>query len=336
MLLQFTKFFIFFIILALQINYYRIWCLRFKKNIVIDIINHRKIVNSGGLILIINFLFFLSILFILDEKYFEIVNDYFPRHFILYLNIFILTIISFKDDLKSIDPRIRLSVQIFVAYLSLTLIQFPLTTFLPQKIENIIAIITIVFIINTTNFYDGLDGMLSIKILSISSSILIISYFEQTVLVSSILSVGLVTLFIAFLPFNFPKAKIFLGDSGSVTFGFILSIIFFELIVKEYYLYAFVIFFVPFLDVTITILKKIIKKIPIWKRLFDYYFLMPVIKFKKTHIYSTIPYAIYCLIQNILLYIGFKQNVEQINFLSIFFGLAYLFYCSNVFLFLKK
>lgn len=71
---------------------------------------------------------------------------------------------------------------------------------------------------NAVNFMDGINGITSAK--SIAAGVFFAVYGSMEHLVA--LQVGGVALagaFLAFLPFNFPSAKVFLGDSGSYFVG---------------------------------------------------------------------------------------------------------------------
>ena len=65
--------------------------------------------------------------------------------------------------------------------------------------------------------------MLTINTIFISSIIILESFFSNKIYFSTILSIFLLGSCLSFLFFNFPKAKLFLGDSGSLLLGFILS-----------------------------------------------------------------------------------------------------------------
>jgi UDP-N-acetylmuramyl pentapeptide phosphotransferase/UDP-N-acetylglucosamine-1-phosphate transferase len=79
-----------------------------------------------------------------------------------------------------------------------------------------------VFIINGANFVDGFNGLLTIHSLIILSIINLINYyfFNYDLLIFGIISFFSI---LSFAIFNFPKAKLFLGDSGSYLIGSLIS-----------------------------------------------------------------------------------------------------------------
>ena len=80
------------------------------------------------------------------------------------------------------------------------------------------VLLCFLFIINGANLIDGFNGLLAIHFLLINSIFLIINLLNQNESLSIILSIQIIIV-LSFLLFNFPKAKIFLGDSGSYLLG---------------------------------------------------------------------------------------------------------------------
>ena len=74
------------------------------------------------------------------------------------------------------------------------------------------------------------------------------------------LAIGLLSASIPFLYFNKPSAKIFMGDSGSIFFGYIIGWIILRLISIDLWFVAIIISIYPILDVTITIFNTTMLK----------------------------------------------------------------------------
>jgi len=85
-------------------------------------------------------------------------------------------------------------------------------------LQTCFVLLCFLFIINGANLIDGFNGLLAIHFLLINSVYLIINLFNQNENLSIILFTQIIIVF-SFLLFNFPKAKIFLGDSGSYLLG---------------------------------------------------------------------------------------------------------------------
>lgn len=253
-----------------------------------NIVNHSNLVKNpkivigeGGVIFCFYFLIFISILNFSDL--FEFKSNV-PRFYMFILSFTLLSILSFIDDKINIHQIYRILAQILLTWIALPALNFPIT-FLPFKLDTLLAIFVWISFINTSNFIDGLNGMLGFSTISFFLGNLIIidhyNLYDHSIFFISLISIPLI---ISFIFFNYPKAKIFAGDVGSVTFGFIMGYITLYLLSLKIYLPVIFIFTYPILDVAITLIDKTLirKKYP-WERLFDYFFLAPVINYKKKH-----------------------------------------------------
>lgn len=98
---------------------------------------------------------------------------------------------------------------------------------IPYYISFPLTVLVIVFIDNAINLIDGIDGLAaSLSILALCGFLYL--FLEQEVWSFSILITGLIGVLSAFLYFNIfgsaeKNRKIFMGDSGSLTLGFILG-----------------------------------------------------------------------------------------------------------------
>jgi Fuc2NAc and GlcNAc transferase len=89
---------------------------------------------------------------------------------------------------------------------------------------SLVAIVFLVWLLNLYNFMDGIDGIAGIEAVSVclAGVCLYWLYEEKTGL--WIIPMLLAVSTIGFLFWNFPKAKIFMGDSGSGFVGFVIGI----------------------------------------------------------------------------------------------------------------
>lgn len=126
-------------------------------------------------------------------------------------------------------------------------------------------LITIIFIlgcINCMNLIDGLDGLAggisSIFFLTIG----IIAYFQGRIGLSVVITFIMFGSTLGFLVHNFNPAKIFMGDSGSMFLGFIMSVITllgFKSIITSSIIIPLCILIVPILDTICAIIRRKLK-----------------------------------------------------------------------------
>ena len=179
--------------------------------------------RSGGIASLISLLIFFGIYFLLYTQ-------------ILYEYIFIgisLFFVGYLDDIKTkISPNRRLFLMVIFLILIINFFSIQiekvdlifLNTWLESKIfSTFFVLLCFLFIINGANLIDGFNGLLTINLIIINSVLLFINLSNNHLEFSFFLTAQIIIL-ISFLLFNFPKAKIFLGDSGSYLFGSLVAL----------------------------------------------------------------------------------------------------------------
>ena len=220
------------------------------------------IARAGGIAI-----FILSILFFIF--YFFKFNIFLKDYFIVSSLLFILGLL---DDLKiKIRPNIRLAIMLLILAFCINIFSIQITRsgleFLNIWLENNIfqlcfVLLCFLFIINGANLIDGYNGLLAIHFLIINFILLGINLINQNPQISIVLIAQIIIIF-SFLIFNFPKAKIFLGDSGSYLCGALLAMN----IIKTHQLnleissffYSSILFYL-FYEVFFSFIRKSIKK----------------------------------------------------------------------------
>lgn len=233
----------------------------------LDIPNERKVHKKpmprlGGLGIYLGFL--LGYMLFGDHTY--MMNS-------ILIGSFILVITGMIDDIKPLDAKYKLIGQIisglivvfygkiilqdvsfFGIYINFGLLAYPIT------------ILFILGCINCLNLIDGLDGLaggisaiffLTIGIIAFSQGFGGLA-FELAFMMTFVMlgSTG------GFLVHNFHPAKIFMGDSGSMFLGFIISIITilgFKSVLMSSIIIPMFILFVPIMDTFLAILRRKLK-----------------------------------------------------------------------------
>lgn len=136
------------------------------------------------------------------------------------LMIFVLGAI---DDARGLSPRLRLVVQI-LAVLPVLLTGTSLKLFLPDPVGWVLTVIWVVFLVNSFNFLDNMNGLTSGLAVIIAAVLALQSALagEYYMLLLFGLLGGAA---MGFWFFNFPRASIFLGDSGSTTIGYLFAVL---------------------------------------------------------------------------------------------------------------
>ena len=131
-------------------------------------------------------------------------------------------LLGLLEDRFTLSSKIRLVSQFvissFIAFLFLGHPSSPLMLSL--------FIFWLVFITATTNFYnfmDGINGIAGLTGLVGFGLLAFFSYFILNVQDVFLMSAALAAGCIGFLPFNFPRARVFMGDVGSILLGFVFA-----------------------------------------------------------------------------------------------------------------
>lgn len=157
-------------------------------------------------------------------------RDSWPRVWTIIAPAVIIFICGVYDDLSGVNAKFKFLAQIFAGSLffvlgghidGLALPFFGVVSF-PLPIAFLVTVFWIVAITNAFNLLDGLDGLASGAALFASLVLLVVSYQMGQPLVP-VFSLALCGALAGFLRYNFNPASIFLGDSGSLLLGFLLS-----------------------------------------------------------------------------------------------------------------
>ena len=153
------------------------------------------------------------------------------NHGLSILAAFMVFLLGVFDDLKNYPARYKLYIVTAAAILSCWdgFIIKDIGTYFGYTIPLIsISIPFTVFAVlaftNALNLIDGLDGLAGSISIIILSSLWFIGYQNNDHFIIGVTSL-IVPALLAFLVFNWNPAKVFMGDSGSLTLGFIISIL---------------------------------------------------------------------------------------------------------------
>ena len=181
------------------------------------------ITRSGGVAAIFSLSIFFAIYYLL---YSEILYDYILISYSMFL-------VGFLDDLKiNIKPFKRLIIMIlllflFIYFLPINIlnidIPFLVTLMSSHILSSVFVLLCFLFVINGANLIDGFNGLLTINLIIINIILTHINMSNEN-LEFSILLISQIIILLSFLLFNFPTAKIFLGDSGAYLFGALTSL----------------------------------------------------------------------------------------------------------------
>ncbi len=183
--------------------------------------------------------------------------------------------LGLADDIRPVKAWVKFAVQIVIAAtvyvlgVRVGLLSLPFGVVdLGPLAAPVVSVLWLVGVANAFNLLDGADGVAAGSAFFSATAIFIMSVTLGHP------AIGLVTAALAgslmgFLPFNFPPARAFLGDSGSLVIGFMLAGLAVEGSTKGPTLVAIAVpvvaFGVPVFDTTITLIRRLVGGRPLFQ-----------------------------------------------------------------------
>ena len=171
------------------------------------------------------------LLFILSFSYLFFYKNIIFVEYILFGTLFFF--LGFADDLKIyLQPKLRLLLMCIILVTLVIFIEFKIERISFGYLNHLMKIdifalffvcICFLFIINGSNLIDGFNGLLSIHSLIILVILFLINLIYGNNELAQVLFYTILIITI-FVKFNFPKAKMFLGDGGAYFIGTLISV----------------------------------------------------------------------------------------------------------------
>ena len=196
-----------------------------------------------------------------------------------YLGILVPVLLIFLmgayDDVKPLKPKSKIAVQASAAIL-LYLAGFGIHYFsslfgghsIGIAFDLPLTVFWVLLITNAFNLIDGLDGLAAGSAMISAVALLVVCLLGHNELITYLVVV-LLGAILGFLPFNFYPASIFMGDSGSLFIGFLLSALAMaagqEVTTNSGIAIPILAFGLPILDVTLAVLRRLLRRRPIFR-----------------------------------------------------------------------
>ena len=183
----------------------------------------------------------------------------------LFTGSLLLVIVGLLDDRFGIRGRQKLFGQ-FLATTVLILFGFKFEQLTAIGISVPLQTFSVFFVygwviasVNSVNLLDGADGIAA-TIGIIMSLALAVMMLSQGLIIDGIVAISIAGALFGFLKFNFPPAKVYLGDTGSMLIGFLLSALAIRCTFKQNSFYAFLapiaLLSIPFIDTGAAIIRR--------------------------------------------------------------------------------
>jgi len=186
----------------------------------------------------------------------------------------VIFLLGVYDDIRGAGPYLKFSVQALAAVMlfmgGLRIVNIPVAFgphTLPWFVGLPLTVLWVLAITNAFNLIDGLDGLAAGSALFSTLVAFVVALINGPTLVS-VMTLALAGAILGFLRFNFNPATIFLGDSGSLFIGFLLSALALEGAQKAPTIVAVAIpvvsFGLPILETSLSVIRRLISGRPVF------------------------------------------------------------------------
>jgi UDP-GlcNAc:undecaprenyl-phosphate/decaprenyl-phosphate GlcNAc-1-phosphate transferase len=195
-------------------------------------VHARPMPRLGGVAVYLGFFLPWSALYLLHNKVSLEFQNYEKLFLTLALGSGAMLLLGIYDDIKGADPAKKFFIQVLIA-IGLWAGGYRIAWLQNPFGDNIISLgwlqvpVTVLWLVGVTNainLLDGIDGLVAGVTTCIGLSLAVISALQGST-VMALLTVALAGSCFGFLGHNYAPARIFLGDSGSLTIGVILGCI---------------------------------------------------------------------------------------------------------------
>jgi len=189
---------------------------------------------------------------------------------LLGLGALVLLAVSWLDDRKGLPPAPRFAVHALTVIGFLILLPGDGLVFqgsLPLWADRVVTVIGWLWFVNLYNFMDGIDGITGVETVSLGLGIALVAGLDNAGWTEQLTPPALAVAAVggAFLVFNWHPAKLFLGDSGSVPFGYVLGGLLVMLAIGGQLAAALILPAYYLADATITISRRALAGEKIWQ-----------------------------------------------------------------------
>ncbi|MEE1946854.1 glycosyltransferase family 4 protein [Pedobacter sp. KR3-3] len=236
------------------------------------------------------------------------------------IGLFAISVISFLDDILTLNNKIRLSVHL----MAVLLLFYQLDIYSLPWYWLVFAGIFVIGTINAYNFMDGINGITGgYSLIALASLYYINNYVVDFTSNDLLILVGLSTLVFNFFNFR-PKAKCFAGDVGSVSIAYIIVFLIGQLIIKTENITYILLLLVYGLDVVFTVFFRVIRKENIFEAHRSHFYQYLANQLKWSHLLVSLLYFFIQLLINCVLVFYVKGSISLMLALTLTLSVLFL------------
>ena len=180
----------------------------------------------------------------------------------------VLALVSWIDDRRrgGLPAGLRLAAQAAAVGMVLALLpaEARIVDGLPLWVERAGCFLIWLWFTNLFNFMDGINGITGTEMISIGIGLALLQAAAGLAGGSAGLALAVAGAGAGFLPWNWDRAKVFLGDVGSVPVGFLLGWLLLDVALAGFWIAALILPLYYWVDATATLLRRLLRREKIW------------------------------------------------------------------------
>lgn len=186
-----------------------------------------------------------------------------------------IVLLGFIDDAKDLRPSEKIIVELIAAGFLMSFGILTKITFLPMWLNVVITFVWILLITNAFNLLDIADGLTSGLVIIISLTLFVISLLNNDIF-SAVILMALIGAHLGFLKYNYPPARFYMGDTGSLCSGFLLAVVAININYATLerpiaLITPVLVMSLPLYDTLFLIIMRIIKRKPVFSKTNDHF-----------------------------------------------------------------
>lgn len=182
--------------------------------------------------------------------------------------VLLLAVVGAWDDIRPMPVLPRLALQTIAV--AVVIVSAPAEWRLlpgspPLWLERAFFVFCGLWFVNLTNFIDGIDGITVANFAPLAVGVVLLSLGGHASAGQGALAAAFLCGLLAFLPFNLPRARLFLGDLGSLPIGLIGGALLYDVAVHAGVAVALLLALYPMADATLTLLRRLMRGARVWE-----------------------------------------------------------------------
>lgn len=176
--------------------------------------------------------------------------------------------VSWIDDLRSLSPALRIVVQalaVAAGVIALRLQGPILHPLLPAALDGFLAGFLWLWFVNLFNFMDGIDGISGVEAVAIGLGLTLVALLAGNAPAFGPLGGLLAAAVLGFLVWNWAPSKIFLGDIGSISLGYLLGWLLLLAAMAGHWAAALILPAYYLADASLTLLRRLLRREAVWR-----------------------------------------------------------------------